>query len=99
MIRSDILSFYNSNLPKVYILINFHSLFLQSNYYSEYEVHPNNNEILTFINLNSSDNSFHYIPYTVLHPNRKVQQWTYLGNRGFSSDGFMRETIWVEKQD
>jgi len=89
-------NFYNSNPGIVYFFTNYSSQYSNSGYSMEYEVHPNNNEILNFIFYSSSDQAYHCITYTVTDPGKKKQQWTTISNY---KSGFASETIWVEKQN
>lgn len=87
-------NFYNSHpYGNVYMFINYPSFFVGNSIETEYEVHPNNPEILTFIYY--SINTSNYLNFTVTGANRKRQVWTTI-NR--FNDMIVRETIWVKKQ-
>jgi len=85
-------NFYNTHpYGNVYILINYPSCFLGRDFDAEYEVHPNNREILTFFAGYTNDS---YINFSVKGENNKKQVWTTIGEY---KDGLVRESIWVKK--
>ena len=87
-------NFYHSYLyGSLYIVINYPSLFLSPDFEANYEVHPNNKEILTIWQANGSSEA--YISFTVQGANFRRQKWTAIRQSG---DGVVRETIWVRKR-
>jgi len=86
-------NFYHGNPSKIYVVINYPSSILYTDYVnSTYEVHEENYELLTIYNGSSSNAR----KFTVSGYNRKKQEWTIIKND--YNGKLVRETITVEKQ-
>lgn len=86
-------NFYHTSLyGTAYILLNFPSLFLVNDFDTDYEIHPSNDEILTFMQIIGINEV--YTTYSIKGGKSNRQQWTTF--KGYKN-GFVRETIWVKK--